>query len=271
MDFDGLIIKEDGTILASGSDSVGQWSIEGKIDLNNVSDEYEYEAKFEKKYPAWTVTYVGKANNQLSKIYGKWHLGGCEPEEFCIEMQDDVDVDIEFTLEKDPPIDYDGYRLDYEKFMLFTEDTSHDDDPDWKKIKLYSQQLLQNCTLSYTILHSNTQFTKFRGSNVVVGEFNAKEVTNTEYAAAGYAQTTQNLYMVDMNNKKFANQKPAGQFAIKFLYNQGVLKVQERRDTQMLHVMDGQFLNEKQKPLWLGSALYEQCGSNDHILVFYSC
>ena len=77
-------------------------------------------------------------------------------------MEDDIEVEVEIKIEgKDEEVPQ--VFLDFEKFMLYSkEEDDQSDDGTVKKFKLYSQELLDNCTLSYTIFDQNTQFTRWK-------------------------------------------------------------------------------------------------------------
>lgn len=188
MNFKEFQISSEGNITGKGTDAAGAWEITGKIEVEKQDDNNEYDVRFDKDYKQWIITYIGKVNNQFSRISGDWYFnmrGRLQKQEtFMIEMINDTEaqINVSYTDGDKQTLDFE-VCLDYEKFMFFTEEEEKEENDsdshsgfsvggqETKKITLYSQELLDNCQLSYTIFSHQTQFAQFRDEKVVISDF----------------------------------------------------------------------------------------------------
>jgi hypothetical protein len=77
VNFENMSLGADGAIKGNGTDGVGAFTIEGKLEGTNIS--------FEKKYPAHAVVYKGTLKGD--EITGTWEIPGNCNGTFQIDME----------------------------------------------------------------------------------------------------------------------------------------------------------------------------------------
>ena len=228
--------------------------------------------KFKKTYENEalpTIYYNGYINACSSKIIGTFGPNEEDREEpsedagrFVLEQQEDAPATIRFRYtDKDKEEFEVSCMLDYEKFMFFNDDEE-------EKVKISSLELCDNAVLVYQINSFQTQFSVFREQSVIISDFLAKEVVSNEHNARGYSEANQKAYFIEEENDNFKKEKPKKVLTIPYLLNAGVVRSQNKSDTQLLRPMNGAFTSNV---MYIGATLYAQIGTNELIMNFGTC